>query len=186
VNAPAPLQLNLQLAGHSIPPQKPGVTRFHATQNRDQPLGNLVTVLNLTSHFLFARAARRQIDHWTLMPPSQLLGRLTHTAGQIGREALKILPQHSSLPKVLFHHRLVIQAAQCPLQSKTIPTVQDSNHIASMPLHECTGYLIFCRVGYIHVHPLYQLTDSVILVAALPPWALRGEFQLLIVIEKVF
>src|SRR5437868_9010204 len=96
------------------------------------------------------------------MPPRQLLCRLTHTAGQIGCESLKILPQHSSLPKVLFHDRLIIQAAQCPLQPKTIPTVQDSNHIGFMPLHECTGYLVICRVGCTHAHPLYQRTDSVI------------------------
>src|SRR5262245_19447470 len=105
------------------------------------------------------------------MPPRQLLCRLTHTAGQIGCESLKILPQHSSLPKVLFHYGLVIQAAQRSLQPKPIPTVQHSNHIGLMPLHECTGYLVICRVGCTHAHPLYQRTDSVILVAALPRWA---------------
>src|SRR5438105_3538876 len=162
VNAFAPLKLNLQLAGHSIPPQKPRATRFHATQNSYQPLAHLVALLNLANHFLFARATRSEIDHRTLMPPCQLLCRLTHTAGQIGCESLKILPQHSSLPKVLFHDRLIIQAAQCPLQPKTIPTVQDSNHIGFMPLHECTGYLVICRVGCTHAHPLYQRTDSVI------------------------
>src|SRR4030095_14509244 len=162
VNAPAPLKLNLQLAGHSIPLQKPGVAWFHATQNSYQALAHLVALLDLAGYLLFARAARRQIDHRTLMPPRQLLCRLTYTAGQIGCESLKILPQHSSLPKVFIHDRLVIQAAQRPLQPKTIPTVQDSNHIGFMPLHECTGYIAICRVGCTHAHPLYQRTDSVI------------------------
>src|SRR5437867_9734636 len=150
VDAFAPLKLNLQLAGRSIPPQKPRAARFHATQNSYQPLAHLVALLNLARHLLFARAARSEIDQRTLMPPRQLLCRLTHTAGQIGCESLNILPQHSSLPKVLFHYRLVIQAAQCPLQPKTIPTVQHSNHIGFMPLHECIGYLVFCRVGCSH------------------------------------
>jgi hypothetical protein len=45
-----------------------------------------------------------------------------------------------------------------------------------MPLHERAAYLVLCsRVGCNHAHPLHQLTDSVILVAALPHWVLRGE-----------
>src|SRR5947199_4501978 len=44
-----------------------------------------------------------------------------------------------------------------------------------MPLHECIGYLVFCRVGCSHAHPLHQRIDSVILVAALPRWAFRGS-----------
>jgi len=44
-----------------------------------------------------------------------------------------------------------------------------------MPLHECIGYLVFCRVGCSHAHPLHQRIDSVILVAALPRWVLRGQ-----------
>src|SRR5437870_2632973 len=172
VNAFAPLKLDLQLAGHSIAPQKPGVTRFYATQNSDQPFANLVALLDLAGHFLFARAARRQIDHRTLMPPGQLLCRLTHTARQIGCESLKILPQHSGLPKVLFHHRLVIQAAQRPLQPKTIPAVQHSNHTGLMLLYKsCTNFIprsIECRRHDTHLH---QPKDSVILVAASPLWA---------------
>jgi hypothetical protein len=47
-----------------------------------------------------------------------------------------------------------------------------------MPLDERTGYLIFCyRMGGLHAHPLHQPLDSVILVAALPRWALCGEFE---------
>lgn len=176
VNAFAPLKFDLQLAGHSIPTQKPGVTRFHATQNSDQPLVHLVALLDLAGYFLFARAARTEINHRTLMLPGQLLCRLSHTARHIGCEALKILPQHSGLPKVLFHHRLVIQTAQRPLQPKTIPAMQHSDYIGSMPLHEHIRYLVLCcRVGCSHAHPLHQLTDPVILVAALPRWGLRGE-----------
>src|ERR687897_2246736 len=143
MNALAPLKMKLQLAGCSIAPQKPGVTRFYTTQNSYQPLVNLVSFLDLASHFLFARAARRQIDHGTMVPFGQLFCRLTYTAGQVGCESLKIFPQHSGLPKVPFHHGLIIQAAQCPLQPKTIPTVQDSNHIGFMLLHECTAISFF-------------------------------------------
>ncbi len=92
VHAFTPLKLDLQLAGHSIAAQKPGATRFYATQNSDQPLAHLVALLDLAGHFLLACAARREINHGTLMPPGQRLCRLTHTARQIGCESLKILP----------------------------------------------------------------------------------------------
>src|SRR5258705_5327849 len=176
VHAFTPLKLDFQLAGHSIAAQKPGATRFYATQNSDQPLAHLVALLDLAGHFLLARTAQREINHRTVLPPGQLLRRLTNTTGQVRCESLKILPQHSGLPKVLFHHCLIIPAAQRHLQPKTIPAWQHSNHIGLMPLHERAGYLVLCSpVGCSHADPLHQLTDSVISVAALPRWVLRGE-----------
>src|SRR5258707_14578085 len=142
VHAFTPLKLDLQLARHSIAVQKPGATRFYATQNSDQPLAHLVALLDLAGHFLLACAARREINHGTLMPPGQLLRRLTNTTGQVGCESLKILPQHCALPKVLFHHPLVIQASQRPLQPKTIPAVQHPDHISLIPLHERAAYAV--------------------------------------------
>src|SRR4029434_4930833 len=71
VNTFAPLKLNLQLAGHSITPQKPGAARFHATQNSYQPLAHLVALLDLAGYLLFARAARTQNAQRTLLRAPQ-------------------------------------------------------------------------------------------------------------------
>src|SRR5882672_6707884 len=146
VHAFTPLKLDLQLTGPSIAAQKPGATRFYATQNSDQPLAHLVALLDLAGHFLLACAARREINHRTLMPPGQLLRCLTNTTGQVGCESLKILPQHSGLPKVLFHHRLIIQTTQRPLQPKTIPAVQYSDHIGLMLLYKSLSNLVLRQI----------------------------------------
>src|SRR5207253_313856 len=65
-----------------------------------------------------------------------------------------------------------IQAAQRPLQPKTIPAVQYSNHTGLMLLYKsCTNFIprsIECRRHDTHLH---QPKDSVILVAASPLWA---------------
>src|SRR5688572_2945894 len=157
VHALTPLKLKFELLRLSIPPQKPGVARLHTTQNRDQTPSDFVALLNLARDFLFACAARWQIDHGAALAYRQLLCRPAHTSGQVGGESLKVLPQHFALPKVFFHHRLIVHTAQRPLQPKTIPAVQHSDHLRLMLLYERTGYLIVCcRVGGTHAHHLYQ------------------------------
>jgi hypothetical protein len=172
VHAFAPLKLKFELLSLSIPPQKPGMARLHTTQNRDQTPPHFVALLNLARDLLFAGAARWQINHGTALPCRQLLCRPAHASGQIGGESLKVLPQHFALPKVFFHHWLIVQTAQRPLQPKTIPAVQYSDHLRLMPLYERTGYLIVCcRLGGTHALIYTKLKQSVILVAALPRWA---------------
>src|SRR5258707_9778098 len=72
VHAFTPLKLDLQLAGHSIAAQKPGATRFYATQNSDQPLAHLVALLDLAGHFLFAGTARMELNYPTFVAPGQI------------------------------------------------------------------------------------------------------------------
>ena len=96
------------------------------------------------------------------MPPGQLLRRLTHPTGQLGCESLKILPQHSGLPKILFHHRLIIQTAQRPLQPQTIPAVQHPDNIGLMTLYERSPYLVLRQYLNICSHHFTYIIDTLL------------------------
>jgi hypothetical protein len=91
------------------------------------------------------------------MPPRQIHCRLTYPSGQRGGEAFKIFPQNSRLPQLLLHHRLVIQTSKRALQSQSIPTVQNSDHIACVTSYKgmrnlFRHYIVYRR----HEHRLHQ------------------------------
>ena len=148
VHALTPLKLKFELLRLSIPPQKPGVARLHTTQNRDQT-DSLCRVVESGARLPLCVCGSMADRSSGVEAYRQLLCRPAHTPGQVGGESLKVLPQHFALPKVFFHHRLIVQTAQRPLQPKTIPAVQHSDHLrsdAALRTHWLSHCLLSSRV----------------------------------------
>jgi hypothetical protein len=176
MNTFPPLESKFELSGGTVATQKPRAARLDATKDGDQPRVHLAALLDLARLILLAGAARAKIDHRPMMLSCQLYRRVTHTTGQQSGKGFEILPQNSRLPEVLFHHGLIIQTSKRPLQSQPVPAVQYPYDVGFVTFHKCRRNQVpRCIVYRSHQHHLHQEIDSVILVAALPLWVLRGE-----------
>jgi hypothetical protein len=172
-----PLKTQLQLFTRSVPPHAPPPARLYATDERYQSPLDPVTLLDLARLILLARTARGQIDYGPPSLPGHLLGGLTNTARQTDGELLEVFPHHPGFSQVLFHHWGIIQTSKRPLQPQPIPPVQYPDHIARVPLYECSSHRVLQQIVSVCSHDfhLHHGSAFVTLVAA---FAARGSLRL--------
>jgi hypothetical protein len=177
MDALAPLNAQLQLLARLVASHTPPPARLHATHDRYQSRPDPVALLNLARLILLACPARRQIDHWPLLPLCLFLGCLTNTARQSRGKILKIFPHHPGSSEVVFHYGWIIQTSQCPLQPQPIPPVQYPHDIGLMTLYECSPNLVTQQIVSVcgHDSHLHHRSVYVTLVAA---FAALGSLRL--------